>query len=158
MPLNPLPPDPTPPTGSEMAAWSNRSRMVSDIGPGIFISCPWLLRHAWVLEGRTDRPDDFRHVAHLETEAEYKVYCKSPLWKSIQKRVLERDGYRCVACGRLSDGVHHRDYRPCVMSGEDIRPIVSLCHRCHDAIHLNKKDAGPEVERALANLVALYEA
>jgi hypothetical protein len=131
--------------------------MVSDMGPAIFTLCPWLLPHAWLIEGKIDRPDEFRHAVPIETDAEYKVCCKSILWKSIQKRVLERDGHQCVACGRLAGGVHHRDYRPRVMSGEEIGRIVALCHTCYEAILIGNKDAGADVETALSIRVASYE-
>lgn len=62
----------------------------------------------------------FRHSATLRKR-------KPKLWQSIRERVLERDRGECQCCGRKAEQVHHRDYRPRVLSGEDIDPLVSVC-------------------------------
>lgn len=69
------------------------------------------------------QPDDLNREAFL----------RSPEWLTIRARILAFDGNRCRVCGENADAVHHR-------SNENYRnpkdeELVSLCHRCHEAIH-----------------------
>lgn len=36
--------------------------------------------------------------------------------------------------------VHHRDYRPRVLRGEDDTPLVALCRHCHDQVDKLSKE------------------
>ena len=71
-------------------------------------------------EIRTKRPPD-RLVAKA-----YRELCKE---------VLERDGWRCQACGSLRGlEVHHIQRRS--QSGDDSEDnLITLCSDCHRAIH-----------------------
>ena len=65
-----------------------------------------------------------------------KIYLFSDLWlEQFRPRVLAAANDKCVACGAKATEVHHRDYRPRVMAGEDLSPLVALCENCHDYIH-----------------------
>jgi 5-methylcytosine-specific restriction endonuclease McrA len=68
----------------------------------------------------------------------YAKYQRSPLWKDIREKVLERDKYKCQVCKSISElCVHHREYTEEVMSGENLdkSKIITLCKRCHNEIH-----------------------
>ena len=57
-------------------------------------------------------------------------------WRRVRRQVLERDGWRCTACGaarRLE--VHHEV--PIAKGGKhyDISNLVTLCYPCHAARH-----------------------
>jgi len=51
-----------------------------------------------------------------------------PGWAATRRRVLNRDGHRCVQCGNPASEVHHTSDR------EDDASLVSLCHGCHASI------------------------
>lgn len=60
-------------------------------------------------------------------------FLRSPEWQAIRTRILALDGYACRVCGAAAEDVHHR-------SNENYRnpkdkDLVSLCRRCHEAIH-----------------------
>jgi len=58
---------------------------------------------------------------------------------SLRKLILERDAWRCQACGRLGAvQVHH------IRARSRLRPdaeenLITLCPECHRRIHLNKQ-------------------
>ena len=59
-------------------------------------------------------------------------------YRKLCRQVLERDGWRCQNCGRLTDlQVHHMNPRS--LLGEDAEGnLITLCASCHQAIHLQK--------------------
>jgi len=90
---------------------------------------------------------------------DYNAYLSSPTWEAIRQTKLEAAGYQCeTGCGRRAREVHHRDYRPRVLSGEDLTPLVALCTECHQVVEQDdrgrKRDAWQDKERILAELVA----
>jgi 5-methylcytosine-specific restriction endonuclease McrA len=66
-----------------------------------------------------------RSSLRLEPEAHEQLY----------RQVLERDGWRCQACGKRANlQVHHIVLRS--QSGADIEDnLITLCSECHDQIH-----------------------
>ena len=57
--------------------------------------------------------------------------CKRDVSGSQRKRVLRRDGYRCVVCGSTQD--LEVDHRRALQNGGDNRlsNLATLCHECH---------------------------
>lgn len=88
---------------------------------------------------------------------DYNDYRKSPTWRAIRGEVLQTTNSRCVGCGGRATQVHHRDYRPRVLRGDDLRPLVPVCRACHDTVEdARQKDgwhAGERVLRELAERV-----
>lgn len=78
---------------------------------------------------------------------EYQSYIRSKYWREVVRAaVLERDGYRCVCCGRTAEEanltVHHSTY-DCLyheMEGDNLRKLVTLCQYCHKGIHSVKSN------------------
>lgn len=69
----------------------------------------------------------------------YKDYLRSDLWKEIKGKVLKRDKKKCLCCGtRRHICVHHTNYRWKTLSGEDIKPLKTLCKKCHYEIEFDK--------------------
>lgn len=66
----------------------------------------------------------------------YRQYLASDLWKTIRRRVLERDGNLCATCGKEARHVHRRSYEYAALSGDSIDNLVSLCGGCHFSIEL----------------------
>jgi len=58
--------------------------------------------------------------------------------RELCKEVLERDGWRCQACGSLRGlEVHHIQRRS--QSGDDSEGnLITLCSDCHKAIHTSR--------------------
>ena len=72
-----------------------------------------------------------------------KVNCKSPRlkldsdsYRELHRRVLERDDWRCQACGSMHHlQVHHVRFRS--HSGGDTEyNLITLCADCHHRVHL----------------------
>ena len=62
----------------------------------------------------------------------------SPAWKAVRRRALERDGFRCVKCGRMGDlEVHHHDRRSAKFY--DLDAVVTLCRRHHIEAHVGER-------------------
>jgi 5-methylcytosine-specific restriction protein A len=79
-------------------------------------------------------------------------FYQSTTWRTVRRRALERDGYRCQGCGVVGRGpgerggvvlhVHHREPRSIApMRALDVDNLVSLCAKCHDRI--DKVNAKP---------------
>jgi hypothetical protein len=86
-----------------------------------------------------------------------KVYLKSDLWKEIRRRVMDRDGRRCVRCRASADTVHHKSYSQEVLDGQNDSEMISLCNRCHRFIEFK---SGQKVTLQEANerlLIPCYQ-
>ena len=66
---------------------------------------------------------------------EYNRYLGSARWRRIRDEELQKAGHRCAACESHTNTIHHRDYRPCVISGKDRTALIALCTRCHERVH-----------------------
>ncbi|MBZ5686107.1 MAG: HNH endonuclease [Acidobacteriia bacterium] len=56
-------------------------------------------------------------------------------YERLRQQVLRRDGWRCQACGTMSNlEVHHKEFRS--HSGEDSElNLITLCKQCHAELH-----------------------
>jgi hypothetical protein len=131
-------------------------------------------------EGRTGRPDIERGFARItwreQRRAEdpnaflvpfstdpqafgskeaYQAYRGGPVWKAQRSRVLDGAARVCIGCGAKATLVHHRDYRPRVIAGEDDVPLVALCRSCHDHLHERVQGCDPSWQESEARLAAL---
>jgi len=63
------------------------------------------------------------------------VRLELPLYDLLRHQVLQRDGWRCQACGSMSNlEVHHKEFRS--QSGDDCEQnLITLCSACHAAVH-----------------------
>ena len=67
-------------------------------------------------------------------------------WGEISDSVRERDGFRCVFCGREGDLLHVHHVRPrSEGGGDDPSNLVSVCTACHGKIH-GERLGGNEVD------------
>jgi 5-methylcytosine-specific restriction endonuclease McrA len=57
-------------------------------------------------------------------------------YRELHRRILERDGWRCQACGSMQHlQVHHLKFRS--QSGADVEQnLITLCAACHAQMHL----------------------
>lgn len=155
MPLSPIPPDPKP-TAAELAAAiaQHREKFVETS------SLPILARFQWERERKLESPDDFlvpfaSGIVVRDPGFKYDEYLRSDQWYEIRWRVLAAARHKCAACFDTATQVHHRDYRPRVLRGEDDSPLVPLCKKHHDMIHAGKPSPSwQEIERRLAEIVS----
>jgi 5-methylcytosine-specific restriction endonuclease McrA len=60
-------------------------------------------------------------------------FYKSIDWINQRNRILKRDNYKCVECGKESNlHVHHTKYR---FKSEQDKDLITLCRYCHAAKH-----------------------
>ena len=64
----------------------------------------------------------------------YSEYRKSACWAALRNRVMKRANFVCECCGSWASEVHIRDYRPRVLSGNDLNAIIAVCAACHEYI------------------------
>jgi len=59
-------------------------------------------------------------------------------YEQVRQVVLRRDGWRCQACGSMSNlEVHHKEFRG--HSGDDsAQNLITLCSTCHTRLHHSK--------------------
>ena len=59
----------------------------------------------------------------------------SASYAKLRRQVLQRDGWRCQACGSMSKlEVHHQHFRS--LGGNDSETnLITLCAACHKAVH-----------------------
>jgi 5-methylcytosine-specific restriction endonuclease McrA len=56
-------------------------------------------------------------------------------YHTLRRKILERDGWRCQACGSMSGlEVHHMQRRSQLGDDSDGN-LITLCSDCHGAIH-----------------------
>jgi hypothetical protein len=143
------------PTKAELAPFieSRRPRFsradVPDEMVEFFAECDW--------RDQLQNPDDSMEMVLFAVNLgfDYDEYRRtSPVWAAQKARVLEKAQHRCACCGRRTRTVHHRDYRPRVMRGEDDAPLVALCRPHHDEIHAMAWKSWNAGERRLYRLVA----
>lgn len=62
-------------------------------------------------------------------------YLKSPEWKTLKSKVLNRDDHTCQSCNTNGTPleVHHITYQN--FGNEQLSDLVSLCRNCHQTIH-----------------------
>jgi len=152
MPLNLLPLDPTP----------KDSELRLDDGYPLPIARVFAKFHWRDETKKRDRNAFPVHFASDVSDRDYIAYLESPLWKRIGSQVLKAAGYQCAGCFAKATQVHHRDYRPRILDGDDTSALVALCGACHDKVHndeMGKKRASwNECERVLAEIVAAHDA
>lgn len=65
---------------------------------------------------------------------EYNEYLKTPSWRKIRQKVLERDNHTCQGClENKATEVHHKTYEH--VFDEFAFELVSLCSDCHRKYH-----------------------
>jgi hypothetical protein len=166
MPLPAIPPDPQP-TAAELLPlrpkWGKRDTVfTSDIARDFSKSDELVLlgfaNIEWRSRKKKDDPNAFLvpFITWIRN-FDYREYLASRLWRDIRKQVLETAHHECAGCADRATEVHHRDYRPRVLSGEDLSPLVALCRACHEMIG-GKHKSWQETERTLAGIVTKKDA
>lgn len=57
------------------------------------------------------------------------------IYRYLHRQILERDGWRCQTCGRMTNlEVHHQQPRSHSGSDEE-HNLITLCADCHAQVH-----------------------
>jgi len=80
------------------------------------------------------KPLTGRQKYYCSEECRWNFYVKFKdyqSWLEVREKALERDGYRCVKCGRPANEVDH--IVPIALGGSmfDLNNLQSLCSECH---------------------------
>jgi hypothetical protein len=128
MKLTPIPPDPQP-TQFEIEEIMRAESLHGETGRDF-------ARFKWRRRRQADDPNAF-HIAFSSEirDRNYDAYTYSPLWNRIKRKIFKAANNKCFRCLERAKVVHHRDYRPRVLNGDDLTPLVALCKRCHDDVH-----------------------
>jgi 5-methylcytosine-specific restriction endonuclease McrA len=67
-------------------------------------------------------------------------------YRELHRQVLERDGWRCQACGSMQHlQVHH--LKPRSHSGSDVEHnLITLCAECHARMHRKASCGGVQLQ------------
>jgi len=69
---------------------------------------------------------------------DYRELLRRPEWQCKRQVILDRDGHRCIQCGR-ADGVldvHHCRYIDGRLPWDYTdSALVTLCRQCHQSVH-----------------------
>jgi 5-methylcytosine-specific restriction endonuclease McrA len=56
-------------------------------------------------------------------------------YENLRQQVLRRDGWRCQACGTMTNlEVHHKEFRSHPGDDSEVN-LITLCAPCHREIH-----------------------
>ena len=89
---------------------------------------------------------------HILVEGEawwdrYELHIASPEWARIRDLVFERDQFLCQGCRQApAEEAHHLCYEH--MGAELLFEVTSVCRRCHDRIHPERRKGSPEFSLA----------
>ena len=56
-------------------------------------------------------------------------------YRQLKGKILERDGWRCQACGSLAGLEIHHIRRRSQSGGDSEANLITLCSDCHRALH-----------------------
>ena len=90
-----------------------------------------------------------RGIKKPTTKTDYQRYINSTAWRSIRRRILDRDNGLCQMCGLTANQVHHRSYAKEVLDGNADEYLVSLCRECHEAIEFTRRSGVKRVKNGL---------
>lgn len=96
------------------------------------------LTASWRLPGRIEAVSGVNsHAWRGGLTPENRMRLASPKWKTLAKRIRERDSYKCQICGNRGTQVHH--ILPCRLGGPDEEwNLITLCRRCHGKVELQR--------------------
>jgi hypothetical protein len=146
--LAPIPPDPKP-TKMQIEAELRNDSFTRSLPTKLQRGFATL---SWEGSQRHEFPNKFWHPF---APSGYDAYLRSDVWRRISRRIKTEAGNKCACCPNKATQVHHRCYRPRVMTGEDMSLLIALCADCHKTVDFDERgkvrDAHSK-ERTLAEM------
>lgn len=66
----------------------------------------------------------------------YHTFLRSKYWSIVRKRVLIRDGNKCIICKSENNlEVHHDNYKHHFREHRHLKDLMVLCRECHKEHH-----------------------
>jgi hypothetical protein len=109
----------------------------------------------WRSDRRLKSPNKFWHPFAPDPRW-YKDYLNSDMWRRISEKIKTDAGHKCACCPKKSTQVHHRCYRPRVLSGEDTSLLIALCGTCHKAVDRDKGGKPREANAKESTLAEMF--
>jgi len=63
------------------------------------------------------------------------IRLKGQAYKKLQRRVLERDEYKCQTCGKWTEAPPHHVRHRSQGGSDTLENLKTLCMRCHEKAH-----------------------
>jgi len=99
-----------------------------------------------------------QQIADSKIKKKYYTEC----WDNIRRKVYQRDGYRCVLCGKKGKLAAHHLIPVKVSKDNSLSNLVSVCDSCHrklESIGLKiLQEGGSRADVRRAELVIIMEA
>ncbi len=73
-----------------------------------------------------------RQLSRAKLRGAERTSAYSVEWQTLREAIKARDGHQCQRCGRRRLHVHHVDHD---RGNDDPTNLVTLCPRCHAAVH-----------------------
>src|SRR5215469_16341478 len=84
-------------------------------------------------DGTAQRSPRIRMSAVRQKRPRFKPGRES--YRALRRKVLERDGWRCLQCGRTTElQVHHIRFRS-ALGDDDPENLITRCSQCHARAH-----------------------
>lgn len=148
--LPPIPPEPKP-TKKQIAVELRRQNFAKSV-PGK------MQRHMaeffCYAEQKLKFPDMFWHPF---APSGYEAYLISDTWRRISRKMKADAGHKCACCQNKATQVHHRCYRPRVLSGEDTSPLIALCATCHKTVDFDERGKVREAHAKERKLFEMFD-
>jgi 5-methylcytosine-specific restriction endonuclease McrA len=151
--LPPIPLDPRPTKRQTEAELRKRAELMKKLPPQ---RRRQVAEFFWAADQRAKTPDLFWHP-FAPDPMRYEAYLISKEWQQISRAVKKAAGGKCACCPSKATNVHHRCYRPRVLSGADTSLLIALCRPCHETVDSDERGKPREAhekERVLAELFA----
>lgn len=87
----------------------------------------------------------------------YLAYLASDHWENLRHEAFKRDNYQCVKCGNRSNLQGHHKRYPSDLETCTVEDILTLCGRCHVALHYLKKQRRKLNRRQRRRIKAHYK-
>jgi len=66
-----------------------------------------------------------------------RVRLDAKAYRTLRRKILERDSWRCQTCGSMSGLEVHHMQRRSRLGDDSEENLVTLCSDCHRAIHID---------------------
>jgi len=64
-----------------------------------------------------------------------RIRLTSEAYEALRRKILERDGWRCQACGTIAGLEVHHLQRRSQLGDDSENNLITLCSECHGAVH-----------------------
>jgi hypothetical protein len=148
--LPPIPPDPKP-TKRQIEAELRKQTFAKSVPSEMQRHFAEFFCYA---EIRRQFPDMFWHPF---APSGYDAYLISGTWRRISRKIKAEAGNKCACCPNKATQVHHRCYRPRVLSGEDTSLLIALCATCHKTVDFDERSKVREAHAKEGKLTEMFD-